>query len=54
MSVPPKEEDAIVSQTDVVGLHVLAGSVQMASMRVGEVFLEAYLEKPGLRLMCWG
>ncbi|ELK03525.1 Pyruvate kinase isozyme M1 [Pteropus alecto] len=36
MSVPPKEEDAIVSQTDVAGLHVLAGTVQMASMRASE------------------
>lgn len=33
MSVPPKEDDAIVSQTVVAGLHVLAGTVQMPSVR---------------------
>lgn len=35
MSVPPKEEDAVVSQPDRAGRHVLAGTVQAASMRRG-------------------
>ena len=44
MSVPPAEEDAVVSQTGMSWPRLLVGTVQTASLREG-----SSSQRPGLR-----